>query len=145
MSDNLARDYAKSIARGFYDADAGAPFGYRDDADTAADTLGDVLEAAGIPDAERDDYDAENLPDGWRVASALDYVADALDIRYVVASDRTFRDGEVCISFGGPTAWISTDDAVVHVAWGGTATESIPYAVRDAIRDALEELWEMGE
>jgi hypothetical protein len=72
MSDNLARDYAQGIARGFRDADAGAPFGYRDESDTAADTLGDVLDTAGIPDAERDEYDADNLPDGWRAASAMD-------------------------------------------------------------------------
>lgn len=144
MSDNLATDYAKRIARGFCDADDAAPFGYRDESDAEADTLTDVLDSADIPEDERDEYDADNLPDGWRVASAMDYVSDALDFRYIVDSDRTFRDAEICIAVGGPSAWINTQDATVVAYWGDKSTQSIPYAVRDALRDAMEELWDMG-
>lgn len=144
MTDNLATDYAKRIARGFYDAEEGAPFGYRHDDDRTADTLAEVLEAEEVPEDERDEYTADNLPDGWNVASPLDYVSDALDFRYVVSSDRSFVDAEICISLGGPTTWINTQDATVTVYWGDKATASIPYAVRDALREAMAELWESG-
>lgn len=143
-SDNLAADYAKRIARGFYDADSDAPFGYRDDSDTEFDTLADVLDDAEIEGDDRDDYDADNLPDGYRVASGMDYVSEALDFRFEVGSDRAYRSGSICIGLGGPNVWINLDDATVAVYWGGTAREAIPYAVRDLLDDALEELWEMG-
>jgi hypothetical protein len=74
----------------------------------------------------------------------MDYISDALDFRYIVDSDRTFRDAEICISLGGPTTWIYTEDATVNVWWDDRSTQSIPYAVRDALREAMEELWEMG-
>lgn len=151
-TENLAADYAERISRGFYDADPDAPFGYRDDSDTEYEALSDVLDHYAEENdltlderAELDDeYDAENLPDGYRVVSAHDYLADALDFRYTIASDRTYHSGEICIALGGPTAWLNLEDATVEVYWGGKAVESIPYAVRDALGSALEELWEMG-
>jgi hypothetical protein len=144
MTENLALDYARRIARGFYDADDSAPFGYRHEDGEEADTLKDVLKAAGVKKKDRDDYDADNLPEGWEIRSAYDYLDDALDFRYIVDSDRSFRDAEICIALGGPNVWISTEDATVTVYWGDKSTQAIPYAVRDALREAMEELWEMG-
>jgi len=143
-TDNLAEDYAKQIARRFYDADPSAPFGYISDDGEEARTLSDVLAAAGIKKQHRNDYDADNLPEEWNVVSAMDYISDALDFRYIVDSDRTFRDAEICISLGGPTTWIYTEDATVNVWWGDKSTQSIPYYVRDALREAMAEMWEIG-
>jgi len=143
-TDNLAEDYAKQIARRFYDADPSAPFGYISDDGEEARTLSDVLTAAGIKKKHREDYDTDNLPEGWNVVSAMDYISDALDFRYIVDSDRTFRDAEICISLNGPATWIYTEDATVNVWWDSKGTQSIPFYVRDALREAMEELWEMG-
>jgi hypothetical protein len=144
MSDNQATVYAKQIARSFWDADKGAPFGYRDESDTEADTLTEVLDTADIPEDERDEYDTDNLPDGWRIASGMDYVSDALDFEYVVSSDRSYKHANVCIGLGGPNVWISTEDATVTVYWGDRSTQAIPRAVAEALDDALGELWDMG-
>lgn len=140
---DLATEYAQRIAKAFY-ADSSAPFGYRDEADAEADTLDEVLDAAEVPADEREDYDAFNLPDEWRVASAMDYLTDALDFRYIVDSDRTYRHGEICIGLGGPNVWITTEDATVSVYWGAQSKQGIPYAVAEQLDEALGELWEMG-
>ncbi|QIK64533.1 hypothetical protein G7068_16280 [Leucobacter viscericola] len=76
--------------------------------------------------------------------AAIDYLGDALDIRYIVNNDRSYRAAQVCISLGGPNVWIDTDDKELQVYWDGRSIRSLPSAFVEAIDEALSELWEMG-
>jgi len=73
--------------------------------------------------------------------SAFDYLQDALDIEYIVASDRkTLLGARVLVAFGGPNIWVNTRTNTVEGHWWG---ESASATFEDSIglQDALEELF----
>ena len=77
--------------------------------------------------------------------TAMDYLSDVLDIKYVVTGDRQYRGARVCIAFGGPTAWINTLTSQLEVAWWSEPVyRDLPREFIDGLDEALEELWEMG-
>ncbi|MFT4260372.1 hypothetical protein [Microbacterium sp.] len=143
---NDATDYATRLARKFWDADDGAPFGYRHENGDEAEILVDILDALDLTDEERDTLkDTGELPGGWDAVTAHDFLEDALDVCYVIDSDRTYRSGMVCLTVGGPDVWLSLEDATVEVYRGGDkAVRSLPRATVDVLNDALAEMWEMG-
>ena len=73
--------------------------------------------------------------------TAFDYLQDALDIEYIVASDKkTYLGARVLVAFGGPNIWINTRTKTVEGHWWGdsyaeTYTDSI------GLDEALEELF----
>ncbi len=73
--------------------------------------------------------------------TAFDYLQDALDIEYIVASDRkTYLGARVLVAFGGPNIWINTRTKTVEGYWwpdrySETYTDSI------GLDEALEELF----
>jgi hypothetical protein len=74
--------------------------------------------------------------------SAFDYLQDALDIEYIVASDRkTLLGARVLVAFGGPNIWVNTRTNTVEGHWWG---ESASATFEDSIglQDALEELFQ---
>ena len=117
-----ATDYANSIASQIErDADHGTPFGIVSDDNPVTDR--------------------ENGED----VTAMDWLADVLDIQYLVSSDRQYRGARVCIAFGGPTAWINTHTGQLEVAWwSATEYRDLPRRFTAPLDDALEELWDMG-
>lgn len=114
MNDKLASDYADSLIEGIRaNVDAGYPFG----------------------------YDAERGEEIEAVLSAYDYLEDALDILYVVTSNKEYRGAMIQIAWGGPGAWIDTTDRTLTVSWGDKAVRYLPSEFIDALDEALAELW----
>lgn len=73
--------------------------------------------------------------------TAFDYLQDALDIEYIVASDRkTYLGARVLVAFGGPNIWINTRTQTVEGHWWA---DSYTEAYTDSIGldEALEELF----
>ena len=129
----LADNYADSIARGIESMhDAGSTFGW-----TRTDT-GEW--SSDAPDGWEDGDAPE-----WEEATGIDYLQDVLDIQYVVNGDRTYRAARVCVSLGGPNAWIDTLANTVQVTWGFDYSErALPARFCRGLDDALADLWEMG-
>lgn len=136
MAQNLARDYADSMLKQITEAvDSGCPFGVVNL--YTGDVFSDMSEALDNTDAD----EQENLG----AASGMDYLGDALDIKYIVNSDRSYLSAKVCIGYGGPNVWINTDTNELEVYWGSRAeTRALPAEFIRGLDDALGELWEMG-
>ena len=77
------------------------------------------------------------------VMSGFDYLQDALDIEYIIGSDRQFLGARVLVCFGGPNVWIDTRNNRVDGHWWG---DSYNEAFTDNIglNEAVEEIWECG-
>jgi hypothetical protein len=140
-SASTASEYADSLAaRIEAEAASPAPFGY---VNTYDDNTADTLEE--IPDYDPAEHDPENLPENWQMAGGYDYLRNVLDIRFVVNSDRSYRDAEICIGLGGPNVWIHTADRTLNVWWAfESARRELPASYVDALNDAAAELWEMS-
>lgn len=142
---STAAEYAKSIADQIWEKyNAGNMFGFYNSWDgSTVETLEDVLDWEDIPKDERDDYDADNLPGYWEQGDGTSYMESALDILYIVDSNKNLRDAQICITLGGPNAWIHTVDAKIHVWWGFEyATEDLPRGFIDTLREAAAEFFE---
>jgi len=73
--------------------------------------------------------------------SAFDYLQDALDIEYIVASDRkTLLGARVLVAFGGPNIWVNTRTNTVEGHWWGDSASST-FVDSIGLQDALEELF----
>ena len=72
----------------------------------------------------------------------MDYLADALDIQYIVDSNKEYLGARVLVAFGGPNIWIDTLNNRVEGAWW--SDKATVYYNHDlmGIDDALRELWE---
>jgi len=51
--------------------------------------------------------------------SASDYLEDALDIQYIISSDKEYLGARVLVAFGGPNIWIDTVNQQVEGYWWG--------------------------
>lgn len=73
--------------------------------------------------------------------SAMDWLEDVLDIRYVVNSDGEFISARVLVAFGGPDIWVNFETNTVEGTWG---MESATAKFTDTldVEGALAELWE---
>lgn len=74
----------------------------------------------------------------------FDYFQDALDIEYVVGSDRSYRGVRVMVACGGPNIYVDTMEKAVTLFWW---TDSARYLLScdavDAVDECFEELWDM--
>ena len=132
MSADMARKHAESLAGSIKAAvEAGAPFGYTN---AYTGEWCDWEDFEQIPEDERGDYTE---------ASAFDWLGDALNIDYVVGSDReTVKGGRIMVGFGGPNVWVDTMTNTVDVSWwSDEASVRIPREFCERIDDALQELW----
>lgn len=92
-------------------------------ADTLTKGFGDEL-----------DHDGEPM-------SALYYLADALDIEYVVNGKREYLGARVLVACGGPNIWVDTKRGVVEGYWWGDKA-SASFEDNIGLDEALETLWE---
>jgi hypothetical protein len=92
-------------------------------------------ELAACPECDSEDY-AE--------LSAFDYLQDALDIEYVIGSDRQFLGARVLVCFGGPNVWVDTRHSRVDGHWWSESCIE-PFYDTMGLKEALEELWECGQ
>ena len=85
-----------------------------------------------------DGYDPD-YPD--EIMSGFDYLADALDIEYILGSNREFKSARVLVAFGGPTIWIDFERKAVDLYWWGDRATA--YFNDDAmgVEEALRELF----
>ena len=51
--------------------------------------------------------------------SGFDYVADVLDVNWVLDQNRVFKGARLLVSFGGPNIWVDTDNQTVEGHWWG--------------------------
>ena len=49
-----------------------------------------------------------------------DYMADALDIEYIVSSSHEYLGARILVAFGGPNIWINTRTNTVEGYWWGS-------------------------
>ena len=74
--------------------------------------------------------------------SGHDYLADALEINYVVSQDAQYLGARILVAFGGPNIWIDTRTGFVEGHWwGDSATARINGDSMD-LDECLSELWE---
>lgn len=75
--------------------------------------------------------------------SIWDYMADALDVRYLVGRNNQLIAVKVLVAFGGPNIWIDTETRSVELYWW---TDRASYPLNrnavNALEDWAEELRE---
>lgn len=49
----------------------------------------------------------------------FDYIADVLDVNWVLDSKREFKGARLLVAFGGPNIWIDTNTQTVEGHWWG--------------------------
>lgn len=76
-----------------------------------------------------------------QLMSGFDWLADALDIEYIVNSDRTFKSARVMVAYGGPTIWVDFSRGQVELWWWGEYARAGFNEDAMGIEDALQELW----
>ena len=71
----------------------------------------------------------------------LEYLQDALDIQYIVNSNKEVLGARILVAFGGPNIWINTFTHEVEGYWWGD-TCKLPY-IKDSIGldEAIETIW----
>jgi hypothetical protein len=75
------------------------------------------------------------------LVSAYDYLQDALDIEYVIGSDKRYLGARVLVTFGGPNIWINTRTKQVEGYWWGESA-IVSYNTDEMDLDsALEDLY----
>lgn len=88
------------------------------------------------PDKYREDYSETEAGE----PNAMDWLEDALDIRYVVNGEGEFISAQVLVTFGGPNIWVNFDTKQVNgYWWNETATAS--FTDNLGVEDILGELW----
>ena len=83
-------------------------------------------------DPEYSDYDE---PD------AGDYLSDALDIEYIVGSNKEYLGARVLVAFGGPNIWINTRTNTVEGYWWGDEYHA-SFTDNLGLDDYLSDIWE---
>ena len=83
-------------------------------------------------------------PDEDEPYTAMDYVFEALDIEYVIGSDREYKGVRLLVCCGGPNVWVDTRTGMVDGYWWGEHY-SCRFIDNLGIDDACKELWECGE
>ena len=51
--------------------------------------------------------------------SGFDYIADVLDVNWLLDSKREFKGARLLVTFGGPNIWIDTAKQTVEGHWWG--------------------------
>lgn len=90
----------------------------------------------GIEEIEEDELNWDG-----EAYTAYDYIAEALDIEYVIGGDGSFNGARLLVCFGGPNVWVDTKTDMVEGSWWGTSY-SESYSDNIGLHAACEELWE---
>lgn len=108
----------------------------QDYAHSLSQTIWENVEA-GVPFGRNEDTGEE--------LTAYDWLEDTLDILYIVTSRRQYRGAQIQLTWGGPNAWLETDNKRIVTAWGSDrGVAYLPDAFLDQLDEALSELWEMN-
>lgn len=91
-----------------------------------------------VTDENVDEYPDHEVGD---TIGAYDYFADALDINYVINSDKTYKAVKLLVTFGGPNIWVCTDTMTVEGYWWGDRA-SASFNDNMGIDDTFEEYYQ---
>lgn len=115
-----------------------------------ADSLAESIKRDGLGVIDSDtgqwycspeDAEAQGV-ENYIEASGHDYIIDALDINYILNSDRTYKGVRILVAFGGPNAWINTLTGQLEVAWWSEPIyRDLPGAFCEAIDESLEDMF----
>jgi hypothetical protein len=139
---NQVQHIADSIANGYYDKDC-LEIGKTNEEEewwriTNSET-GELLDEEFFK-TEKEAQDYLDAHQGVLV-SAYDYLQDALDIEYVIGSDKRYLGARVLVAFGGPNIWINTRTKQVEGYWWGESA-IVSYNTDEMDLDsALEDLY----
>lgn len=79
--------------------------------------------------------------------SLYDWMAEALDMEYIIDGRLVYKACRIWVTLGGPNIWVDTEERAVKLAWG-TDRESYPlsWGTCDALDSIAAETWEaMGK
>ena len=79
---------------------------------------------------------------GDNVLSGFDYLADVLEIQYIVTGAGEYLAARILVAFGGPNIWINTQTKTVEGYWWGDSAFASYYDDAMDIDAACRELWE---
>lgn len=116
ITDNGLRDHVRSIARDITDG-----------IELTADEHQHILDETGQEPGDQ--------------MYASDYLADALDIQYIVSSDRQYLGARVLVAFGGPNIWINTQTGTIEGYWWADSAFA-SFTDNMGLDDFLSEMWE---
>ena len=86
------------------------------------------------------DCESEGLSPDDQVGG-YDYLADALDIQYIVSGAREYLGARVLVAFGGPNIWINTHSKQVEGYWWGDTVIRSYHDDKIGLDEALSEIW----
>ena len=100
----------------------------------------DIEQGMTYAEAEMDHEENGCEPDDQ--ISGFDYLMDALDIEYIIASDRkTVLGARILVAFGGPNIWIDTRKQIVELFWWGDYASAEYHTDAMDIQGTIEELY----
>ena len=73
--------------------------------------------------------------------SGFDYIADVLDINWILDSNRELKGARLLVAFGGPNIWIDTAKQTVEGHWWGDSYTASYSHDEMGVEDACEELF----
>jgi len=79
---------------------------------------------------------ANDITDGLKIddtsgqGTVSEWMEDVYDIRYLVASDKTYLGARLMVAGGGPTIWVNTWTNEVEGSWAG---DRVTWAYQDNI------------
>jgi hypothetical protein len=90
---------------------------------------------------EADKHQIDDGYDEGEIINGFDYLADVLDINYILDSEKNYKGARILVAFGGPNIWIDTSKNTVEGYWWGESyTDSFTVDAMD-IDGALMELY----
>lgn len=84
----------------------------------------------------------EELTEAYNDGELYEYIADCLDINYIVGSDGNYLYCEITLALGGPNIYLNTKNNLVYGAWGNSKEiVAINQNICDEIDDIAEEIY----
>tara|TARA_Y100000401_G_C8277159_1_gene201452 strand:+ start:288 stop:596 length:309 start_codon:yes stop_codon:yes gene_type:complete len=71
----------------------------------------------------------------------FEYLEDALDIEYIVDSNKQYLGARILVAFGGPNIWVNTRTKTVEGYWWGQRAEATYLYDEIGLDEACEEIW----
>lgn len=83
----------------------------------------------------------ESYENEGEMMDGFEYLSGALDIEYIVNSNREVLGARILVAFGGPNVWINTRTKQVEGYWWGDSCVMSYNTDSIGLDDAIESLW----
>lgn len=85
-------------------------------------------------------YNGEAKTEDGEEMSFWDYLADVLDITYIVNADKSYKAAILAVTLGGPNVYINTWEHEIQLHWGSDKeTIWLPSEICEEIDSVMEE------